>query len=353
MGFQWKQIHSLIILLHIADGYGTPNSNPRTPLGSDRQSISSLQYDISDDDVSPNEQKNPSPSKNPVFQRKLSRVDNEGSPSSAVNLPESPRKGSKYPDSTRCSITFDRSPRPNNDLSRCIYISIPLIFFMIALCYYCYLPINSTPLKVGNARKIDIEEKLVGELVQIQGQFPVQAMDVWRVSMGAIGSILREDPEQPAVLLLIGANTPESDKTINCLARKLANTVNKLYNKSVDAVFNVRDVIRQGQGPEEVKEAVGCEPFWRNLVRWLSVTFKSFQPRPLCCSMATVITSWLHSKTGRSFWPFSSTPSLYKRKGSASCGCRIKQTDYCDVYGTKSWVRTSLPHSYHVWPTTP
>ena len=240
----------------IADGFGTPNSNPRTPPASNKHSSSILQYDTSEDDnlIGP---ENPSPSKK-LFQRKFSRVDNEASPSSAVDLPESPRKGSKSPDSTRCSVTLDRSPSPNNNLSRCIKISlIPILFFsVIALYYYCYFPINSAPLKVGHPRKVDIEEKLVGELLKIQGQFPAQATDVWRVSMGAIGSILREDPEQPAVLLLIGSNTPESDKTINCLARKLANTLNKLYNKSVDVVVNVRDVKRQGQSPEEVKEAV-------------------------------------------------------------------------------------------------
>lgn len=96
------------------------------------------------------------------------------------------------------------------------------------------------------------DEQIVNELDKLSKQFPSQQPDVWTSYFAVIESINKEEPQQPGVLLLIGRSDEVSDRTVNCLALELANTVNRFRNQSVaDLLVSVKKVKEQ-VGPNHV-----------------------------------------------------------------------------------------------------
>ncbi|KAI9560758.1 hypothetical protein GHT06_011710 [Daphnia sinensis] len=90
-------------------------------------------------------------------------------------------------------------------------------------------------------------------LDEMQNSFPLQKTETWIGFLSALSSVIEEEPSQPAVVLLVGGNTPAVTRTMQCVALALASNTNKLLHATsstdskfrgvtvkVDEIFNLR-----------------------------------------------------------------------------------------------------------------
>ncbi len=68
------------------------------------------------------------------------------------------------------------------------------------------------------------------DLVRLKGEFPHQERNSWNVVAASLKGILKEEPRQPSVLLLLGG--PGAEDTANCLAARLASLAAGLLGRS-------------------------------------------------------------------------------------------------------------------------
>ncbi|XP_059350614.1 uncharacterized protein LOC130693630 [Daphnia carinata] len=90
-------------------------------------------------------------------------------------------------------------------------------------------------------------------LDEMQNSFPLQKTETWIGFLSALSSVIEEEPSQPAVVLLVGVNTPAITRTMQCVALALATNTNKLLHATkftdfkfpgvtvkVDEIFNLQ-----------------------------------------------------------------------------------------------------------------
>lgn len=97
--------------------------------------------------------------------------------------------------------------------------------------------------------------RLIGEMKVMQQSFPLQMNETWWNYIAAFSSIMEDDPPQPAVLLLIGPNSPQGIETVQCVAERMARITNNLFDTSTSQVaVNVQEILRRQQKEDAIKE---------------------------------------------------------------------------------------------------
>ncbi|XP_032787972.1 uncharacterized protein LOC116925390 [Daphnia magna] len=103
-------------------------------------------------------------------------------------------------------------------------------------------------------------------LDEMENSFPLQKKETWIGFLSALSSVIEEKPSQPAVVLLVGGNTPAITRTMQCVALALATNTNKLLRttSSTDTKFpvvtvKVDEIIDVRQQEEAIKQELDVQ----------------------------------------------------------------------------------------------
>lgn len=113
--------------------------------------------------------------------------------------------------------------------SKCAGVFI-LCILVILLAPAIFINISSNNVEKPNISVIDPLDQTMKFLEEMQNSFPTQPRKTWISFLSALSSVTEEEPEQPAVILLVGGNTAASILTMQCIADQLAAVTNRLFS---------------------------------------------------------------------------------------------------------------------------
>ena len=114
---------------------------------------------------------------------------------------------------------------------------------------------------------------ILEEIKKVKRNFPLQSKHVWTNTLAALTSIATDEPDQPAVLLLISSNTDKAKKTLKCLSLQLGAITNKVFNTSTEMMIQADGFI-QLHRKEEMREELD-----RKLKSILNKSFAAVVPQ--------------------------------------------------------------------------
>lgn len=114
---------------------------------------------------------------------------------------------------------------------------VPVIIAIIAIYYPHMLQYIRTYQNTENNNSTDpivkIKEDFKRYLSELQGVFTAQDKDFWKkIKVPVLRVIKEEEPEYPAVLLLVVPKGDSTSQTATCLAKKYRSNLSKLYSGS-------------------------------------------------------------------------------------------------------------------------
>jgi len=118
-----------------------------------------------------------------------------------------------------------------------------------------------------------VRRSVLEEIKKVKRNFPLQSKHVWTNTLAALTSIATDEPDQPAVLLLISSNTDKAKKTLKCLSLQLGAITNKVFNTSTEMMIQADGFI-QLHRKEEMREELD-----RKLKSILNKSFAAVVPQ--------------------------------------------------------------------------
>ena len=145
-------------------------------------------------------------------------------------------------------------PSPSFVLYICLSIVVALV--ACAIFTFCCSEDSNKLKSTRNSSSLSPTQKQISALMkEMSRSFPGQPTNTWMTFIAAVESILEDEPPKPAVLLLVGSSSSESTDTVKCVARHLAVTVNKFFEKSpTEMVIRIEDVIAGKRRDDAIKK---------------------------------------------------------------------------------------------------
>ncbi len=151
-------------------------------------------------------------------------------------------------------------------LNTCVVLGLGITLLGIGIAYLVSFPLDSykSKEKMLSSPKSDPQEQTMQFLVEMQNSFPKQTRETWISFLSALTNLMDEEPSQPAVLLFIGQNNAVD--TMQCVAKQLAVTTNKLFSSmnsaadySTKVFIQVNDIVRLQKQDEAIKEELDIQ----------------------------------------------------------------------------------------------
>lgn len=189
-----------------------------------------------DEDLKRNESsKSPKPpksSKTPAASPRVSKKKTKSTPSKTVKSTSVKKVAQSYPPEKAAQDSTHEKP-----FFTCILVII--IAVVAILVYY----MNPHMLQFGTYQNtennnstdplVKIKEDFKRYLLELQGVFTAQDKDFWKkIKVPVLRVIKEEEPEYPAVLLLVVPKGDSTSQTATCLAKKYRSNLSKLYSGS-------------------------------------------------------------------------------------------------------------------------
>jgi hypothetical protein len=139
-------------------------------------------------------------------------------------------------------------------------LCIPTLILLFSV--FCAYPSNHTKyvsessILTSKQNLNMLQIQLDKEIKTLRLSFPLQPKSIWINVIAAFNSISEADPSQPAVLLFTSSNSPDSVKTMFCLAKQLSIAINKIFGKSVDheLIIHSQDIVETHKMTGSIKK---------------------------------------------------------------------------------------------------
>ena len=110
--------------------------------------------------------------------------------------------------------------------------SILVVILIIGLAIFMAWPFGSVVQNPDMARNWNESVKLMQvEVGSLKADFPGQNPTSWRVISSSLRSILKEDPRQPSVFLLVQEEGHDNEATVKCLGQRLVQMGSKIIKE--------------------------------------------------------------------------------------------------------------------------
>lgn len=189
-----------------------------------------------DEDLKRNESsKSPKPpksSKTPAASPRVSKKKTKSTPSKTVKSTSEKEVAQSYPpDMDAQDSTHEKLP---------VFLTCILVIIIAVIAIYYKNPhllqfgtYQNTENNNSTDPLVKIKEDFKRYLSELQGVFTAQDKDFWKkIKVPVLRVIKEEEPEYPAVLLLVVPKGDSTSQTATCLAKKYRSNLSKLYSGS-------------------------------------------------------------------------------------------------------------------------
>lgn len=189
-----------------------------------------------DEDLKRNESsKSPKPpksSKTPAASPRVSKKKTKSTPFKTVKSTSVKEVAQSYPPEKAAQDSTHEKP-----FFTCILV---IIIAVVAIPVYYMIPhmlqfgtYQNTENNNSTDPLVKIKEDFKRYLLELQGVFTAQDKDFWKkIKVPVLRVIKEEEPEYPAVLLLVVPKGDSTSQTATCLAKKYRSNLSKLYSGS-------------------------------------------------------------------------------------------------------------------------
>lgn len=204
--------------------------------------------------------------------RNMSSISDQGSYNSskrdinysARSHTTSPQKRGSKSKETEWSTTPKPAPKPqqrqkpdkkqtNNKSTGNIKYLVIILSLPIIVAMYMYFVPDNIPVKSENVPMLI--ETFMADMNHIKSRFPSQTRRFWKIVRVSLQRIIKEnDPDYPAVLLLVVPSGSQSSKTGTCIAKQLTKIINTLYNVTSAKIIDIPSDIGHTTPDDEKKD---------------------------------------------------------------------------------------------------
>ncbi|XP_052091619.1 torsin-1A-interacting protein 2-like [Mytilus californianus] len=171
-----------------------------------------------------------------------------------------------------------KSEKSNNTYCGSYFLFVACFLALVGVICFHISDETSTPPDNRN-----LLEKFNADMKDFQSMFPAQSrrfLKIIRVSLKRI--IVENNPDYPAILLLVAPSGSKSSATGTCIAKQLTKNMNTLFNVTSARVINIPNDIRHNNPDDEKKDLDNKikDSFQHEHIRSLAVDhFEQLSPR--------------------------------------------------------------------------